>query len=153
MQCQGYFLQITLGTRVVKQLNRNKFIFNVKQLKMNKFIFDARQLKMNKFIKSFLQFIISTSSIHLSYPPYTPESFEQDLKSYSSYIVLFSNYQILIFMWSLYLYGKSSLLQEKEYSVDRFTFCHKKLFSRAIQKQHRTPLVAGFNYNLKCKWC
>ena len=104
MQCQGYFLQITLGTRVVKQLNRNKFIFSVKQLKMNKFIFDARQLKMNKFIKSFLQFIISTSSIHLRYPPYTPESFEQDLKSYSSYIVLFSNYQILIFMWSLFIW-------------------------------------------------
>ena len=42
MQFNGYFLQIALGTRVVKQLNRNKFIFSVKQLKMNKFIFDAR---------------------------------------------------------------------------------------------------------------
>ena len=58
----------------IKQLKMNKFIFTVKQLKMNNFIFDARHLKMNKFIKSFLQFIISTSSATFEVPSIRPET-------------------------------------------------------------------------------
>ena len=58
----------------IKQLKMNKFIFTVKQLKMNNFIFDARYLKMNKFIKSFLQFIISTSSATFEVPSIRPET-------------------------------------------------------------------------------